>query len=57
MMLINVGYNMAVLVFQKVDSLSDLLGRNVIPMGGFAVSILLSSGVLKKINAEIRSRG
>ena len=56
-MLVMIGYNIAVVVFQKVNSFGDLVARNMVPMGGFSTSILLSFVMLKKIKAEISSRG
>jgi hypothetical protein len=54
--LLTMGYNIALVVFQKVHSLSELIGRNVFSLGGFGASFLLSAYVLKKTKAEISLR-
>ena len=54
--LLTIGYNIALLVFQKVHSLSEFIGRNVLSLGGFGASLLLSAYVLKKTRAEISLR-
>lgn len=54
--LLTIGYNIALLVFQKVHSLSEFIGRNVFSLAGFGASLLLSAYVLKKTKAEISLR-
>jgi len=54
--LLTMGYNIALLVFQKIHSLSELIGRSVFSLGGFGASFLISAYVLKKTKAEISLR-
>jgi len=54
--LLTIGYNIALVVFQEVHSLSEFIGRNVFSLGGFGASLLLSAYVLKKTKAEISLR-